>query len=216
MKRLYSLALSLTLILAFSISAQVPYITKEFTDQIKSRKLYVVETGYPKFDKAMEEAFKKYWTFNDEVVFAPLAAIPSKAYPVSLISCTQTLVTDYGNGLEKKQEVGHAYKLGFSNEEFAWGIGFSRLSVYEEYDLADVVKRLNFLMFEVEKVGSWNKAWGSTKNSYAAKLKDKVLYIDSRFLKDKLTEDKIAEIYPLKFKVVEFKELEEAVLIVRS
>lgn len=192
-------------------------MNEEAATQIKRSKLQIVISGIDPVDSSFMKAINNYWDFNKSFRFKKESGRErvSKGRTVSKMELVNTSLvesTEFNNIEMSRSELGSAFMIRFENGKHYQNIGFNKYSELKYFDFVEAVKRAQFVMKEIIKLGSWRKVFNATKKVYGKELESKTLLVDERVLKEGVGEEEFGEIYPYEFQFVDYQEIEKAVL----
>lgn len=162
-------------------------------------------------------AFRKEWTLSDSVLqlqsgkaaqllFSSekqFARVQLKTYSLG----SSNAIIDYeGDDSRVTSGVGRISKLLISTEDGEkYFISLPTDPDYTREMFVEAVRRGVFMLEEIEREGSWNKAYKSVKHKYAGELKSRTLLICDDYLEDSTQMAKIDSMIPFKKAFVDIK-----------
>ena len=195
-------------VLTLNISAQQINLKTEQARNFQEKKLIVVTTGDAIVDTYLKEAIELKWSFNDDIQYMSLEESkdlveeqPDEFVRLKLQLLKGVMVYTSGEGVHRTEFSRHTYgdvmKLvlfedapkGFevalpSNSEFSRGIAI------------ELVQRACHVVSEIEKVGSWNKFYFSTKSSGLSKLSERTLLVPIEYIANEEDTVEMIKNYP--------------------
>ena len=162
-------------------------------------------------------AFQKEWTLSDSVMQlqsgkAALLLFSSEKEYARIQLKTYSLgssnaIIDYeGDASQVTSGVGRITKLLISTEEGEkYFISLPTDPDYTREMFVEAVRRGVFMLEEIEREGSWNKAYKSVKHKYAGELKSRTLLICDDYIEDSTQMAKIDSMIPFKKAFVDIK-----------
>lgn len=162
-------------------------------------------------------AFQKEWTLADSVIqlqsgkaaqllFSSekqFARVQLKTYSLG----SSNAIIDYeGDDSRVTSGVGRISKLLISTEEGEkYFISLPTNPDYTREMFVEAVRRGVFMLEEIEREGSWNKAYKSVKDKYTSELKSRTLLICNDYIEDSTQMAKIDSMIPFKKAFVDIK-----------
>lgn len=211
-----------TTILIICIFSLTPYLLNAQLDattasKIKNSLITVNLSGHFNLDTSIVHSFKKYWTFNDKIVFQKSDGGHSMSafrpqIEIDLAETFMVVPDEFSNGQIGEFSLGTTYLIGLRLDESFFSSGFNRFSYLGKYDIVESLKRFNWTINEVLSQGSVRKVYKSIKEDHSSILEGKELLVDARLLKRGLNEKAFRSIYPYDFRIVDVYEIEKAVL----